>query len=133
VSQAHVKLTQDAFAAYDRGGIEAALQYFDRDVELVAPPDWPEEPILRGHAGLRQIMAGWFEQFGGFRLGLERVIDAGDHSALALFSNYIRIKGSDREIMQPSALHLEFNGDKITRWHAYLSWEDALTAVGLGE
>jgi ketosteroid isomerase-like protein len=133
VSRENVKLAQDIFAAYNRGGIERALEYVDPNAELVAPPNWPEEPVLRGHAGVSQVWAGWEEQFGGFRLDLERVLDAGDHGVLALFNSYFRITGSEREIVQPQAIYVEFIEGKITRWQAYLSWEEALKAVRLEE
>jgi ketosteroid isomerase-like protein len=131
MSQENVKLTHGGFAPYNRAGIDAMLDYFDPSAELIAPPNWPEERVLHGHAGVRQVMAGWDEQFGGYRLDLQRVIDAGDDSVLALSKNYVRIEGSDREFVQPRALHLGFRGAKITRWHAYFSWEEALAAVGL--
>jgi hypothetical protein len=116
-------LTQDAFSAFNDGGTEAVLDYFRLDVELVAPPDWPDEPVLNGHAGVRQLIDGFDEQFDGFRLDLARTVDAGGDGVLALY----------KEIVQPSALCLEFIEGKVSRWHACLSWEQALEAVGLEE
>jgi hypothetical protein len=57
VSEENAKLTQDAFAAYNRSRVDAELEYVHPTAEPVAPPEWPEEPVLRGHAGVRQIMA----------------------------------------------------------------------------
>jgi ketosteroid isomerase-like protein len=131
VSEANVKLTEDFFAAYNRGGTEAMLEYYDPDAELVAPPEWPEERVLWGHDGVRQIVANWEEQFDDFRIDLDKVTGIGENSVLALFIICGRIKGSDREVVQPTALHLEFRGGKVTRWHAYFSWEEALRAAGL--
>jgi hypothetical protein len=73
------------------------------------------------------------EQFDDFRIDLDKVIDIGEKSVLALFNLCGRIKGSDREIVQPTALHLEFTGGKVTLWHAYFSRKEALNAVGFQE
>jgi hypothetical protein len=86
---------------------------------------------LRGHAGLRKIQAGWDEQFDDLRLDPERIIDAGENGVLALYMLRIGVKGSDRELVQPAGLHLEFLDGKCTRWHAFQSWEEALKALGL--
>jgi ketosteroid isomerase-like protein len=133
VSEESVKLTQDIFVGYNRGGTEAMVECYDPDVELVAPPEWPEEHVLWGHDGVRQIVANWEEQFDDFRIDLDKVIDIGENSVLALCNICGRIKGSDREIVQPTALHFEFGDGKVTPWQAYFSRKEALKAVGLQE
>ena len=52
MSQENVELVKRSFEAFSRGGIEAALSYFDPEVE------W--SPLLeefRGHAGIRQVLS----------------------------------------------------------------------------
>jgi ketosteroid isomerase-like protein len=133
VSEENVELAYDLLTAYNRGGTEALTEYFDPDAELVAPSEWLEEPVLRGRAGLRQLMSGVDEQFGGLDFERGRVVDCGENGIVSLFKVRVRPKGSDRELTQPVGLHLEFRRGKITRWHAYLSWDQALKAVGLEE
>jgi hypothetical protein len=86
-----------------------------------------------GHAGLREIQAGFDEQFDEMHIDLEKIIDLAENGVLLLYNNRIGIKGSDRELAQPTALRLEIRAGKITRWDAYLSWAEALKAVGLEE
>jgi ketosteroid isomerase-like protein len=78
VSQENVELATAAFAAYNGGGMESVLEYFDPDVELIAPPQWLEDRILRGHAGPRQIQDGWDVHFDALRTDVTRIIDVGD-------------------------------------------------------
>jgi ketosteroid isomerase-like protein len=133
VSQENVKLAQDAFAAYNCGGTESMLEYFDPNVELVAPPNWPEDRVLWGHDGLRKVVADWNAQFDDFHAGPERIIDAHGSGVVVLWTLRGHIKGSDREVRQPVGMHWEFHEGKVRRWHAYLSWDEALKAVGLEE
>ena len=133
MSQENVETAYDVVAAYNRDGTEALLEYFDPDVELVAAPEWPEDRVSWGHAGIRKVMGAWNDRFDDFRVDPARVIDAGESGVVVLYTLHGRIKDSDRELVQSVGLRFEFRGDKITRWHSYLSWEQALKAVGLEE
>jgi ketosteroid isomerase-like protein len=131
VSEENVKLAHDLIGAYDRGGIEAALEYFDPEGELVTPPEWMEDRVMRGHDGMRKIQADWDEQFDDFRVDPGRIIDAGENGVVALFTQRGRMKRTDHELEQPVGFHFEFFGGKVTRSHVYLSWDEALAAVGM--
>jgi hypothetical protein len=111
--------------------MESVLEYFDPDVELIAPPQWLEDRVLRGHTGLRKNQAGWDEHFDDLRTEVENIIDVGENGVIALYTQYIRMRGSDRELAQPGGLRAEFRRGKIMRWNAYLSWGETLEAVGL--
>jgi hypothetical protein len=50
-----------------------------------------------------------------------------------LYTQFIRPKGSDRELAQPGGLRVELHDGKVTRRHPYLSWEETLQAAGLRE
>jgi ketosteroid isomerase-like protein len=134
VSQENVDLAYEARAAYDRGGVEAMLHYFDPDVELVAPPQWPDDRIGRGHDGVKQVFAAWAAQFDDFTFDPpERIIDAGADRVVVLLNQRGRIKGSQAELEQPVGLVLDAREGKAIRWRAYLSWEEALSSAGREE
>jgi ketosteroid isomerase-like protein len=134
MSQENVDLAYEALAAYDQGGVEAMLEYFDPNVELVAPPQWPDDRVGRGHDGVRKVFAAWAGRFDDFRFGPpERIIDAGADRVVVLFTQHGRIKGSDAELEQPIGLVVDGLEGKAIRWRAYLSWEEALTSAGLEE
>jgi ketosteroid isomerase-like protein len=121
---------REVIAAFNRGGVEAALAYFDPHVEWIGPPEWLEERLYRGHEGIRKVASLWTEHFDEFRLDLDRTIDCGDH-VLALLYQRARIKGSEDEIEQLVAQDYELRDGLATRVHVYFSWEAALKATGL--
>ena len=132
MSQENVQVVRDAIAAFNRGGVEAALEYVDPTIEWIGPPDWLEQRIYSGHDGIRRLASVWTENFDDFRLDLEKAIDAGDH-VVALGCQRARIKGSDDRIEQPVGYDWEVRDGKGTRVQVYFSWEEALEAAGLKE
>jgi ketosteroid isomerase-like protein len=122
-----------AFEAFNRGDFEAVLPDFDPNVELVAPPQWPDDRVGWGHDGVRNVMVAWTRQFDDFRIDPSRMIDAGGDRIVVLSTQRGRIKGSDSWVEHRVGVLHELRDGKITRWRAYLSWEEALDAAGLAE
>ena len=92
MSQENVEVVRDTLAAFNRGGVKAALDYFDPSIEWLGPPEWLEERLYKGHDGIRKIAAVWTENFDNYWLDLEKTIDAGDR-VIALVYQRGRIKG----------------------------------------
>jgi ketosteroid isomerase-like protein len=78
VSEGDLEIVRRTIEAFNRDGVEAAIQYLDADIDWVAPPEWLEEPVYKGHDGIRRIASQWTENFDQYRLDLEELIDAGD-------------------------------------------------------
>jgi ketosteroid isomerase-like protein len=133
VSQENVKLFHEAVAAYERGGVEATLEYYDPNIEWITSSEAIDDYAYRGHEGVRKLWSLWIEQFDNFRLDAERVVDLADDRILVLGYQRGKIKGSDHELEQPLGVTIEVHEDKITRALVYMSWEEALKAVGLEE
>src|SRR5271169_923208 len=131
MSQENARLAHDAIAAFIREGIEATLFYYDPDVEWITPPDWPEDRVLHGHDGVRTAAAYYGEQFDEFRLALEKITEVDGNRVISLFYMRGRIKGSDAELEQNTAFIMSFRDGKISRVQVYLSWDEALKAVGM--
>jgi ketosteroid isomerase-like protein len=132
MSQEDVQVVRDAISAFEHGGVEAALEYFDPSLQWFAPPEWPEERLYQGYDGLRRVARVWTGSFDEFRLDMDRAIDAGDH-VIALLCQRGRIKGSDSQIEHRVGWDCELLNRKIARVHPYFSWAEALEAVGLSE
>jgi uncharacterized protein len=120
-----VRATLDAL---NGDGVEAALAYFDPQVEWLAPPEWLEEHLYKGHDGVRRLAGRWHETFDDYRLDLEEIIDAGDH-LVALVTRRGRMKRSGDLLEQRIAYHWNVRHGKAVRLQAYFSWEEALAAV----
>jgi ketosteroid isomerase-like protein len=130
MSEEDITVIRDAIAAFNRGGVEAALEYVDPDVEWVGPPDWLEERVYRGHDGVRKVASLWTDNFDDFRLDLERTIDAGDH-VIALMHQRATMKRVGGEIEGPVAWVFHTRAGKAIHVDVYFSWEAALDASGL--
>jgi ketosteroid isomerase-like protein len=89
--------------------------------------------LYRGHEGVRKLWSLWTEQFDNFRLDAERVVDLADDRVLVLGHQRGQIKRSDDELEQPVGVTIEVHEGKITRARVYMSWAEALKAVGLEE
>jgi ketosteroid isomerase-like protein len=119
--------------AFGTGGTEAALRHLHPEILWLAPPEWLEERMYRGHEGVRELASYWLQQFDDYRLDLERVIDLGDGRAVALLYQRGRIKESGDAIEHAIGYVAEARDGKLIRVDVYFSWEDTLAAAGLEE
>ena len=133
MSRENVEISSNAIAALNRDGVEAFLGYCDPAVEWIAPPDWPEDPVFKGHDGVRRAIGLFDEQLDEFRVEMERVVDVDEHRVVVLLHQSGRIKGSRHTLKEPIAVATEFRDGKATRFRVYFSWREALDSVGLAE
>jgi ketosteroid isomerase-like protein len=132
MSQDNIEVVQAIFDLFNRDGIEAALGYFDPEIEWLGPPEWLEEHLYKGHDGMRKIAAVWGENFDEYRLDLERLIDIGDELVVLVYQRG-RIKGSGDVIEQPIGYEWYIREGRTVRVQVHFSWEAALEAAGLSE
>jgi ketosteroid isomerase-like protein len=126
----NAEVVRGALETFNREGVEAALAYFDPEVEWLGPPEWLEKHLYKGHDGIREIATVWAESFQEFRLDLEELIDAGDR-VVALVYQRGRIKGGGTRIEQRIGYNWEVRNGKGVRVQVYFSWEEARRAAGL--
>jgi len=132
MSQDNIEVVQAIFDLFNRDGIEAALGYFDPEIEWLGPPEWLEEHLYKGHDGMRKIAAVWGENFDEYRLDLERLIDIGDELVVLVYQRG-RIKGTGDVIEQPIGYEWYIREGRTVRVQVHFSWEAALEAAGLSE
>ena len=130
MSQASFQFARRLFDDFNRDGVEAALPYFDPEIEWVPPSEWLEERIYRGHDGIRRLAAAWAENFEGYALDLERVIDVTDDEMVVLVHQRGRIKGSDAGTELRVGFDWRLRAGRIIRVDVHFSWEDALAGRG---
>lgn len=125
--QDNVKYVRALWAAIAEGGLEAALELTDPDVE------W------RPHAAGGQVLTSeqllrFYNEFQGERQLLEATPYAFySHGDLVLASGSFRLVGKER--MAEFQIHFvyEFEGDRLVRAATYATRNEALAAMGLGE
>ena len=116
--------------AVERGESPRALGVFDDDVEYVNPPDAVEPGVLRGVDAFERAFATIDETFGGVRIEVEQLVDAGDRVlVLARLSGRGRASGVGIDIPQGYVWTLS-NG-RVVRFQWFNDRELARAAAGL--
>jgi len=123
----------NAIAAFNETGVEAALHYLHSEIEWVAPPEWLEDRLYKGHDGIRRLSAYWTQLFDEYTLVPQRVIDAGEGRVVILLHQQGRIVGSGDRVESPLGYLVEIRDRVVTRVEIYFSWEATLEAAGLSE
>ena len=132
MSQENVEVVRAAFAAWNRGDLNAWLETFHPEVEWHTSGAFPGfEPAFYGHDGVRsfwqQFRAGWEEIF----LDVEEIIDRGEQ-VIVLFR--FRAKGRDGiRVQRPQALCDTVRGGQVVRAENFAGWDQALEAARLSE
>jgi ketosteroid isomerase-like protein len=112
--------------------VDAWVECFHPDAELLLPRNLLEGGSYRGHAGIRQAFADAFETWEDFRFELDeiRVLDDG---ALILGQTTNVGKGDAPAVEYQSAYRIRLRDGKIAYFRPYQSHREALEAVGLRE
>jgi ketosteroid isomerase-like protein len=130
MSQENVELVRAAFAAYNRGDLDALIQFFDPDVvfeTLFAGTRHGNEAVRLLYEDNRQTLSG-------YRIDPTELIDAGD-TVVAV----VRVSGvgpasqfamEDRDRF---ALLFTINNGRVVRQQSFRNREVALKAAGLSE
>jgi uncharacterized protein len=129
VSQEDVEVVRETIAAFNSGGIDAALPHLDERIEWVGPPEWLEKHLYEGHDGMREIAGYWTESFDEYRLDPDEFIDAGDR-VVVLAHQRGRLKGG-APIEERISYVWTLRDGKAVHVQVYFTWEQALADAGL--
>ena len=121
----------NAIDAFNETSVEAALPYLHPEIEWVAPPEWLEDRLYRGHDGIRRLSAYWTQLFDEYRLTPQRVMDAGDGRVVLLLQQEGRIIGSGDRVESPLGYLVEIRDTLVIRVEIFFSWDATLEAAGL--
>jgi ketosteroid isomerase-like protein len=132
VSQENVEKTRDYIDAYNRRDFDAAMEFFDPQVEWVLPEHQSSDSgVGLGH--IRRFWDGLDETFDELRLDAQEFVDGGDRVAVRL-RFYGRGKGSGLELETEMYHQVTFFRDGMMVRIEYVeSWPEALEAAGIGE
>jgi ketosteroid isomerase-like protein len=121
----------NAIDAFNETSVEAALPYLHPEIEWVAPPEWLEDRLYKGHDGIRRLSAYWTQLFDEYRLIPQRVMDAGDGRVVLLLQQEGRIIGSGDRVESPLGYLAEIRDTLVVRVEIFFSWDATLEAAGL--
>jgi ketosteroid isomerase-like protein len=132
MSQENVDKARDFIAAYNRRDFDAAVQWFDPEIDWVLP-ERQSSDSCRGPDEIRRFWEGLDETFEEFRLEPQEFIDAGDHVATRLRHSG---RGKESGIEIDEELYHQvatFRDGRMVRLEYFAEWPEALEAVGLWE
>lgn len=124
----NVEILQRALDAFNRGGIDEALQYLADGVE-VYDPDLPPG-TYRGHDAIRRVMGQLMSGFREIRVLEFRTFPAGDR-VVGLARTLRTGEHMDLQVEMSTAHTLTFQDGKIVYWRVYLDQQEALADAGL--
>ena len=134
MSEENVEIVRASAAAFNRGDLDAWLEYWTDDIDYRAIEGAPDDhgPI-QGKDALRVYVQDWRDTFDDFRQEPVEQIDAGDDKVIAVFRISGRAKLSGVETDLTYAALYTFRDGKIARGREYWTREDALEAAALSE
>ena len=133
MSQANVEIVRKAIQAWNRREADLLLSYTAPEIEwMPAGPAAVENAVYRGHDEVASAYAAVWQTWDLFQFEGSQVRDLGDS---VLWLGRVKMRGSASHIAldQEFAAHWVLRDGKLTRIQAFLSWQDALKAVGLEE
>jgi ketosteroid isomerase-like protein len=132
MSQENETTVRDAVAAFNRGDLDAWLEYFTADIDYRAVGGAPDDhgPI-EGKDALRAYVEDWRETFDDFRTEPTELIDAGEDRAIAVMRISGRARLSGVEVDLTFAVVYTLRDGKVARGREYWTRDEALEAAGL--
>jgi ketosteroid isomerase-like protein len=138
MSEENVEIVRQMFEAFqeglERGNPGAA---FDTGT-LAADAEWQTSDRMgaeafRGREGFTEFMRRWTEDFEGWGIQLERLIDAGDDRVVGLLHQWATGEGSGVPVELNLAIVYELDAGHAIRMCNYTTEAEALEAAGLSE
>jgi ketosteroid isomerase-like protein len=131
MSQANIEIVRKGIAAWNRRDADLWVSYAAPEIEWVpAGPAAVERPVYSGYDEVAEGLAAVWDTWELFAFAESDVRDLGDS---VLWLGRVRMRGrtSQVELDQEFALHSLLGDGRFIRVQAFLSWPEALEAVGL--
>jgi ketosteroid isomerase-like protein len=127
-----IETLRAAYAAFNRGDIEAAVQGMHPKVEWTEPLEFPGGGTYHGVDGVKTCLTQSRNAWADVHSEPERFIPAGDRIVVFVHAR-VRPMGSDEWQEVRLADVYTFSRGKVVHMQAFADREDALRAVGIEE
>jgi ketosteroid isomerase-like protein len=134
MSQEAIKTVREAAAAFNRGDLDAWLEYLADDIDYRAVEGaLDDRGPMHGKDAVRAYVQDWLGTFDDFRSEPVELIEAGEDEVIAVgrISGRAKLSGVETDLTF-AALYTVRDG-KIVRGREYWSRDEALQAAGLRE
>jgi ketosteroid isomerase-like protein len=127
MSEQNVEIVRKAYAAWERGDIQAIVDLCDPEVVIVQPPEVPDSKSYQGHPGVIATFEDWPKQWDEFQARLGETIDVDERHVVSLCSQTLGARGMSMEV-ETYFLHTLDHG-KHVRLDMFLTRQEALDAA----
>ena len=134
MSQENIQTVRDAAAAFNRGDVDAWLEYLADDIDYrAAEGALDDRGPMHGTDAVRAYLQDWLDMFEDFKSEPVELIDAGEEQVIAVgrISGRAKLSGVETDLTY-AALYTIRDG-RIARGREYWTKEQALEAAGLRE
>ena len=132
MSRENVEVVRRLADAFNGGGLDAALPFFDPELVWHEDPSFPEAGVYRGRDAWEAYARQFLAEFSEMRYELGETIDAGDY-VVGNLGIHGRGSASGAEFDLSAWWAMTFREGKVVRCFSYLDRERALEAVGHSE
>jgi ketosteroid isomerase-like protein len=130
MSQANVELVRSGVEAWMRGDAGAVFAVWDEEIEWIAPPEDPDQPVVVGSAVAAEAMAQWMSTWEAYDYQLDELIDAGD-DVIQAGRQVMAARGA--EVSSEIFFIWTIRDGRAVRLRMFYKRDEALQAVGLSE
>lgn len=132
--QENVEIVRTAFAAFERGDIDAVLRLCAEDIVINQPAELPDAPpVQHGHAGVLEAFAIWPEQWEDYRIEILRIATAPGDRVIVTTRTRGRGRQSGAEVEMDFSFVFAIDAARISEMRIFVREDDALEAAGLSE
>ena len=134
MSQENVEIVRDAAAAFNRGDLDAWLEYWTDDIDYRAIEGaLDDRGLMHGKDAVRAHYQDWLDTFDDLKAEPLELIDAADEQVVTVLRFGGRAKLSGVESDLTFAVVYTLRDGKIARGREYWTRDEALEAAGLSE
>ena len=134
MSQENIQTVRDAATAFNRGDVDAWVEYLADDIDYRAIEGALDDSgPMHGKDAVRAHMQDWLDMFDDLKVEPMELIDAGEDQVIAVtrISGRAKLSGVETDLTY-AAVHTIRDG-KVARGREYWTKEQALEAAGLSE
>src|SRR6187551_3252012 len=134
MSQENVEIVRDAAAAFNRGDLDAWLEYWTDDIDYRAVEGaLDDRGPMHGKDAVRAYFQDWLDTFDDLKAEPLELIDAADEQVVTVLRFGGRAKLSGVEADLTFAVVYTLRDGKVARGREYWTKEQALEAARLSE
>jgi ketosteroid isomerase-like protein len=125
----NVERTRQGFEAFNRGDMEAVIEFLHPEVEVLAGENVGESGTYHGRDGFLQWNRIWMDAWEDFSVVLEEIEELDDENVLVHVTQSGRGRGSGLEVSQRVTYLFTLRDGLAARVHLYGDRDSAVAAA----